>query len=92
MQIKPLFAVVAITLGLTGGVARAADESMLTDAKKAEITALMVAEGYEVRSIQIEDGLFEVYAVKDGKTFELYLDDSLAMVAGDDEDGEDDDE
>lgn len=82
MQMKPLFAAIAITIGLTGGIARAADESMLTDAKKAEITAIMVEQGYEVRKIQIEDGMYEVYAVKDGKTYELYLDDALKMVEG----------
>jgi len=88
MQMKPLFAAIAITLGLTGGVARAADESMLTDEKVAEITALMVAQGYEVRSVQIEDGKYEVYAVKDGEQYELYLDDALNLVEGGDEDGE----
>ena len=82
MLMKPLFAAIAITLGLTGGIARAANESMLTDAKKAEITAIMVEQGYEVRSIQIEDGMYEVYAVKDGKTYELYLDDALKMTEG----------
>ncbi len=80
MQMKPLFAVMAIALGLTGGIARAADEASLTDEKKAEITAIMVEQGYEVRSVQIEDGMYEVYAIKDGKTFELYLDDDLKMV------------
>lgn len=88
MQMKPLFAAIAITLGLTGGVARAADESMLTEEKVAEITALMVAQGYEVRSVQIEDGKYEVYAVKDGEQYELYLDDALNLVEGGDEDGE----
>ncbi len=88
MQMKPLFAAIAITLGLTGGVARAADESMLTEEKIAEITALMVEQGYEVRSVQIEDGKYEVYAVKDGEQFELYLDDALNLVEGGDEDGE----
>ena len=82
MQMKPLFAAIAITLGLTGGMALAADEAMLTDARKAEITALLVDQGYEVRSIQIEDGRYEVYAVKDGKTFELYLNDALELVEG----------
>ncbi len=85
MQMKPLFAAIAITLGLTGGVARAADESMLTEEKIAEITALMVEQGYEVRSVQIEDGKYEVYAVKDGEQFELYLDDDLNMVEGGEE-------
>lgn len=88
MQMKPLFAAIAITLGLTGGVARAADESMLTEDKIAEITALMVEQGYEVRSVQIEDGKYEVYAVKDGEQFELYLDDELNLVEGGEEDEE----
>jgi hypothetical protein len=88
MQMKPLFAAIAITLGLTGGMARAADESMLTEDKIAEITALMVEQGYEVRSVQIEDGKYEVYAVKDGEQFELYLDDELNLVEGSDEDEE----
>jgi hypothetical protein len=89
MQMKPLFAAIAISLGLSGGIARAANEAMLTDEKKAEITAMMVEQGYEVRSIQIEDGKYEVYAIKDGKTFELYLDDELNMLeGGDDSDGD----
>ena len=88
MQMKPPFAAITITLGLTGGVARAADESMLTEDKIAEITALMVEQGYEVRSVQIEDGKYEVYAVKDGEQFELYLDDELNLVEGGDEDAE----
>jgi hypothetical protein len=82
---KPFFAAIAVTLGLTAGIARAADEAMLTEEKKAEITAMMVAEGYEVRSVQIEDGMYEVYAVKDGKMYEVYLNDALEMVSGGDE-------
>jgi hypothetical protein len=85
MQMKPFFAAIAVTLGLTAGIARAADEAMLTEEKKAEITAMMVAEGYEVRSVQIEDGMYEVYAVKDGKMYEVYLNDALEMVSGGDE-------
>jgi hypothetical protein len=88
MQMKPLFAAIAITLGLTGGIARAANEAMLTEEKKAEITAMMVEQGYEVRSIQIEDGMYEVYAVKDGKMLELYLNDALEMVEGGEGDGD----
>lgn len=82
MQMKPIVVAIAVTLGLSGGMALAANEAMLTDAKKAEITALMVEQGYEVRSIQIEDGKYEVYAIKDGKTFELYLNDDLTMAEG----------
>lgn len=40
----------------------------------------MTAQGYEVRKIAMEDGLFEVYAIKDGKTYEVYLDADLKIV------------
>ncbi len=85
MTFKPLFAALTLSLALSGSLAHAADEASLTDAKKAEITALLVAQGYEIRSIQIEDGLYEVYAIKDGATAELYLDDNLNLVEGGEE-------
>ena len=85
MTFKPLFAALTLSLALSGGLAHAADEASLTDAKKAEITALLVAQGYEIRSIQIEDGMYEVYAIKDGATAELYLDDNLNLVEGGEE-------
>ncbi|MCX7299035.1 MAG: PepSY domain-containing protein [Rhodobacterales bacterium] len=85
MTFKPLFAALAVAFTLTGTLAHAADEASLTDAKKAEITTLLVAQGYEIRSIQIEDGMYEVYAIKYGATAELYLDDNLNIVKGGEE-------
>jgi hypothetical protein len=85
MTFKTLLTALTLSLTLVGGASFAADEASLTEAKKAEITALMVAQGYEVRSIQIEDGLYEVYAIKDGATAELYLNDALEMVEGEDD-------
>ena len=41
---------------------------------------VVTAEGYEVRKVTTEDGQIEVYAVKDGKTYELYLDDQFNIV------------
>lgn len=49
-------------------------------ALKDKVTAEMTAKGYDVRKVQMEDGMIEVYAVKDGKTYELYLDDKLQVV------------
>jgi Peptidase propeptide and YPEB domain len=49
-------------------------------ALKDKVTAAMTAQGYEVRKVQKEDGMIEVYAVKGGKTYELYLDDQLKIV------------
>lgn len=45
-----------------------------------EIRARLAAEGYEVRRIEAEDGMIEVYALRDGKRYELYLDRDLTVV------------
>ncbi|MCA0434659.1 MAG: PepSY domain-containing protein [Proteobacteria bacterium] len=58
-------------------------------ALKAKVTAEMTAKGYDVRKVQMEDGKIEVYAVKDGKTLEIYLDDKLQILKSDgEEDGD----
>jgi Peptidase propeptide and YPEB domain len=44
------------------------------------LTAQMLAEGYEVRKMQIEEGMIEVYAIKDGATFEMYYGEDLALI------------
>lgn len=49
-------------------------------ATQAKITELMTAQGYDVRKMEMEDGLLEVYAVKDGKTFQVFYDEKLALV------------
>jgi Peptidase propeptide and YPEB domain len=49
-------------------------------AVKDKIAAQLTKQGYDVRKIQMEDGKFEVYAVKDGKTMELYLDDKFNII------------
>ncbi|MBY6089460.1 PepSY domain-containing protein [Pseudooceanicola sp. 502str34] len=75
------------TLALCLVTASAAFASgMPDDATKAQITEKLTAEGYEVRRIDMEDGMIEVYALKDGKKLELYLDEALniAKVHGDD--------
>jgi hypothetical protein len=49
-------------------------------ATQAKITAEMTAEGYDVRKMQVEDGVLEVYAVKDGKTFQVFYDKNLVLI------------
>lgn len=56
-------------------------------ATEAKITELMTAQGYDVRKMEMEDGLLEVYAVKDGKTFQVFYDEKLALVKTCDEAG-----
>ncbi|MBE9635747.1 PepSY domain-containing protein [Salipiger mangrovisoli] len=63
---------------LTTGAAFASPE--IPEQTQAQVREKLTAEGYEVRRIDSEDGLIEVYAMKDGKKFEIYLDDSLKIV------------
>lgn len=49
-------------------------------ATQAKITELMTAQGYDVRKMDIEGGMLEVYAVKDGKTYQVFYDEKLALV------------
>jgi len=49
-------------------------------AVKAKLTKQLNAEGYDVRKLQMEDGLIEAYAVKGNEKFELYFDSNLKLV------------
>ncbi len=49
-------------------------------ATKAKVEQKLTAEGYEVRRVDSEDGMIEVYALKDGARLELYLDSDLNIV------------
>ena len=74
---KTFAAVAALILGL--GLPALAG-SMPDAATQEKITADLTAQGYEVRKIDSEDGMIEVYAVKDGKMYEIYLDANLKIV------------
>ena len=70
-------------LALSFAVAPAAfasDYGKLSDETRTQITQKLTAEGYEVRKIKTEDGLYEAYALKDGQKFEIYLDAQLNVV------------
>lgn len=79
MTTRTLIATLALALALSAGAARADDEA-LDPAKEAEIRAMLVEQGYEVRSVGMEDGRIEVYAIKDGKLLEMYLNDDLTII------------
>ena len=79
MTTRTLIATLALALALSAGAARA-DDDALDPAKEAEIRAMLVEQGYEVRSVGMEDGRIEVYAVKDGELLELYLNDDLTII------------
>jgi hypothetical protein len=71
----------AVALALTCLSAPAfADGSALDSAVKDKLTAQLVAQGYDVRKIEAEDGLIEAYVVKDGATLQLWFDADLKPV------------
>lgn len=57
-----------------------AEGEMIDAATQDKVTTELTAQGYDVRKVGMEDGMIEVYAVKDGKTYELYLDEALKIV------------
>ena len=67
----------ALGLALLAGAASAAG----VDADvEAQVRQMLTEQGYDVRSVQMEDGMIEVYATKDGARLEIYLDDNLNIV------------
>jgi len=80
------FAVAAVALSLLASTAAlASDEGTVDAATQEKLTAQLTAEGYEVRQFKSEDGLIEVYVVKDGKTQELWFDADLKQVEHEEE-------
>jgi hypothetical protein len=41
---------------------------------------MLTEQGYEVRRIKTEDGMYEAYAMKDGQRLEIYVNDDLEIV------------
>lgn len=81
MKYRSLAAALTAALVLGSGAARANDVPLNDPAKEAEIRAVMAERGFEeVRSVGTIDGKFEVYALKAGTAYEVFLDQSLCMV------------
>jgi Peptidase propeptide and YPEB domain len=79
MKLSHILASVALAATLLAAPQAFASDK-IDAALKDKVTIEMKAKGYDVRKVQMEDGMIEVYAVKDGKTYELYLDDNLQVV------------
>ncbi len=80
LPLKPLALTLALGLGLiAGGAVSASGYEEISDEMRAQITTQLAAEGYEVRKIEREDGMIEVYALKGGQRFEIYLDKDLKV-------------
>lgn len=81
MTIRSLAATLSALLVLGAGAAWANDVPLDDAAKEAEIRAAMAEKGFDdVRSVGTIDGKFEVYAIKAGTAYEVFLDQSLCIV------------
>ena len=70
----------ATALSVSAPMAFASSGSKLTPEISNQIHAKLTEQGYEVRKIKMEDGLYEAYVIKDGERQELYLDSNLEVV------------
>ncbi|KIC29488.1 PepSY domain-containing protein [Leisingera sp. ANG-M6] len=68
-----------LALALPAAAALASDGTPSAETQ-AKIRDLLTGQGYEVRKIETEDGLYEAYALKDGKRYEFYLNDKIEVV------------
>jgi Peptidase propeptide and YPEB domain len=69
-----------ITAAILSAPAARASTEAVDPALQEKLTTQLKAEGYEVRKIQMEDGMIEAYAVKNGEKFELFFDTNLKLV------------
>ncbi len=75
----------ALTLPMFGAHASSDDKTAtvavaLTPQVDADIRAQLTSQGYQVRKVKIDDGLYEAYALKDNQRYEIYLDSTLKIV------------
>lgn len=70
----------ALALALPVSAHASSDDYGLSTERMTEIRTKLTAEGYEVRKIDMEDGMIEAYVLKDGQRLELYLDAALNVV------------
>ncbi|WP_319823750.1 PepSY domain-containing protein [Thalassovita sp.] len=79
-MIRKLTAATLATVVLLGAATPVLASQSVPQETQALIRAKLTEQGYEVRKIKREDGLFEAYALKDGKKLEIYLDENLNVV------------
>ena len=74
--------IIVTLLAIAAGTAAVASDSWraLDDATRDGIRSKLEQAGYEVRKIEIEDDLFEAYALKDNQRYEIYLDRELNIM------------
>ena len=74
--------IIALALAITAGsMAQASgDDAKIDSAKAEQIKSQLTEQGYEVRKVETEDGMYEAYALKEGARYEIYLDKDLNVV------------
>ncbi|MDT8327489.1 MAG: PepSY domain-containing protein [Roseovarius sp.] len=78
--------IIALSLALLAGslVTAEAETAKITGKPDAavteQITTKLAEDGYEVRKVKTEDGLYEAYALKNGEKFEIFMDADLNVV------------
>ena len=70
----------SLLLGTAAASFAEGSEQAADAAKQDQIRANLTGQGYDVRKVDMEDGMYEVYAMKDGKKVELYLNEALEIV------------
>lgn len=78
-MLKSLTAALLLTT-MISAQALASGDVVLNDENEQHIREMLTGQGYEVGKIKTEDGLYEAYAKKDGKRFELLLNGSFEIV------------
>ncbi len=72
--------ITALGFALMSAGAAFAEGEAVDPAVQETLTVQMTSQGYEVRKMQMEEGKIEVYAVKDGATYEMYFGADLALI------------
>lgn len=82
----PKTSIIALSFAILAGslVSAKAETAKVTGKPDAavteQITAKLAEEGYEVRKVETEDGLYEAYALKNGEKSEIFMDAALTVV------------
>lgn len=80
MNIRVVALSLAVAAAAGGAFAEDSHGIQLTAENEAKVKTTLTEQGYEVRKVQIEDGTYEAYALKDGKKYEIYMDAQFQIV------------
>ncbi len=75
-MVKRAIAASIVGLSLAGGVVYASDDTddHMSGEVPSAVSDALEAAGYTVKRVEMEDGLYEAYAMRDGNRYEVMLD------------------